>query len=132
MNNITRTRIDLVTEFLGLTEFEIDNHPLWKNHLKKMGKMDLLQNLKIISYAINQEEYFELIFDKDQDNKVVSQKNYFPEIDNIYNMLLEHKIVGRRCYYSDGFYISNKKFGEVLIEKIIQLQAPECIMTSVS
>src|SRR5690606_5118350 len=55
-----------ITAFLNLTEPQINEHRFWKDHLIKIGEMNLPHNLRIISYAIlGSQEHFEVILDRD-------------------------------------------------------------------
>lgn len=122
----------LFTTFLGLTERQIDsnNHP-FGSLLYKIGKQDLDSNMQIILYKLSQQQYFEVIIDKDKDNIVVSQKTYWPDINKLYKQLEENAIPDLSCDYSDGFYLNSPKFGKILCEIVSLPGKPSCIMTSI-
>lgn len=121
----------LFSAFLGLTEKQIDaNNPFGKLLLKQ-GKQDLANNMQIILYMLSQQQYFEVIIDKDQDNIVVSQKTYWPDIDHYYAFMKNKSIPGLKCGYSDGFYVNAPQFGKILFEIVSLPGKPRCIMTSI-
>lgn len=121
----------LFTAFLGLTEKQIDSSNPFGNNLQKIDKRDLDANMQIILYMLSQEQYFELIIDKDQDNIVVGQKTYWPNLNYWYNHLKEKAIVGLKCGYSDGFYVNAPQFGQILCEICALPESPRCILTSI-
>ena len=121
----------LFTSFLGLTEKQIDSTQPFGSALKKMGKQDLDANMQIILYMLSQQQYFEVIIDKDQDNTVVSQKTYWSDIDQYYAFMKKKAIVGLKCGYSDGFYVESPQFEKILFEIISLPGNPNCIMTSI-
>lgn len=130
MNQQISTSV-LFTAFLGLTERQIDLNNPFGNLLQKMGKQDLDSNMQIILYMLSQQQYFEVIIDKDQDNIVVSQKTYWSDINQFYNHLKEKAIPGLSCGYSDGFYVKSPQFGKILCEIVSLPGKPRCIMTSI-
>lgn len=130
MENQISTSV-LFTAFLGLTERQIDSKNPFGSLLQKMGKQDLDSNMQIILYMLSQQQYFEVIIDKDQDNIVVSQKTYWPDLNQYYNQLKGKAIPGLNCGYSDGFYVNAPQFGKILCEIVSLPGKPRCIMTSI-
>ncbi|PZX20118.1 hypothetical protein LX69_00571 [Breznakibacter xylanolyticus] len=121
----------LFTGFLGLTESQIDGNNPFGSALKKVGKQDLEANMQIILYALSQEQYFEAIVDKDQNGIVVSQKTYWTDIEQFYEMMKKKSIPWLKCGYSDGFYIESPQFEKILFELVSYPGRPTCILTSI-
>lgn len=121
----------LFSAFLGLTEKQIDANPPFGELLLKQGKQNLDNNMQIILYMLSQQQYFEVIIDKDQDNIVVSQKTYWPDINQYYSQLNDKAIPCLKSGYSDGFFVNSPQFGKILCEIVSLPGKPRCIMTSI-
>jgi len=121
----------LFTSFLGLTEKQIDVNNPFGSDLNKTVKQNLPENMQIIQYMLSQIQYFEVIIDKDQDDIVVSQKTYWPDIENYYMLMKKRAIPGLKCGYSEGFYVQAPQFDKILFEMVVLPGKTRCIMTSI-
>jgi hypothetical protein len=121
---------ELFTSFLGMTEKEIDLNNVFGTDLKKMGKQDLDANMQIILYMLSQQQFFEVILDKDKGSIVVAQKTYWIDIDENYNSL-KRIALPIRCDFSAGFYIQSKKHGKILVEICDNPPANRCILANI-
>lgn len=109
---------NLCCDFLGLTEEQVDSCIVRYPSLQKIRKSEFEQNVVSILYALDDERYFLLIIDHNQDDIVVMQRTWWTNIEEIYRILKNNAISGKKRSDSPtGFYI-HKSFvkDDVLID----------------
>lgn len=128
----TKGLIKLITDFLGLSEREIDKLDFTISSLTKAReRIHLDQNIDMIAYVLNgSASYFEFFIDKDINQVTAIKLNRF-NIDALYNEISTYKINGMRSKYSNGFFIPDERFEKLLVEKVISPTVPLSLMVSI-
>lgn len=118
--------------FLGLTEEQVDLYQPFGVALKKVTRQKLEANMEAIVYILSSCQSFMLIIDHSFDHKVVTQKTYWPDLDQYYEMLKIKEIPNKKRWDSTGFYIKSVQLGDILIEKYKLPNDEECIAASIN
>lgn len=118
--------------FLGLTEEQVDLYQPFGNALKKVGRQKLDANMEAVSYVLSTCQYFLLIIDHDYGHRVVTQKTYWKDLNQYYEMLRIKAIPNKSRWDSTGFYIASSSLGDILVEKYKLPNDNEYIATSIN
>ncbi|MCI1802594.1 MAG: hypothetical protein LKI65_04475 [Prevotella sp.] len=122
---------NLLMGFLGRTIPQVEREGFMGYTMRRYNVQELGANMVAYEYAVSQENLFMLFIDHDENDRIVIQRTYWPNWQQLWYMIKKQAIPGLSPgFRSNGFYVENPKLGKILIENLTDSSGETAICAS--